>query len=262
MFKILFVGDIFAKAGRKACLEQIPLLKKKNKIDFVIANAENCTHGRSLNLQHYKQLLKCGIDVFTMGNHTYDHMYAFETLKVADKIVRPLNISSLTKEAKIGCGSKVFTCKKHKICVTNLVSTQCFNRFKVTNPFQVFQNLLDKQKEKYDLHIVDFHAETTSEKKAFLLSFANKVSAIIGTHSHVQTSDAQIYKNTFFITDVGMTGPKESIIGAKPDEIIELFFGKRSRFHMEPASGPYQFNAVLLTFSNDNKPKEIKLITI
>lgn len=262
MFKILFIGDIFAKAGRNACLEQIPLLKKQYKIDFVIANAENCTHGRSLSLEHYQQLLNCGIDAFTMGNHTYDHMYAFETLKEADKIVRPLNINSSTKEAKIGCGSKVFVCKKRKICVTNLVSTQCFNRFKTTNPFQVFENLLKNQKAKYDLHIVDFHAETTSEKKAFLLSFANKVSAIIGTHTHVQTSDAQIYKNTFFITDVGMTGPKESIIGAKPNDIIELFYGKRTRFCMEPAIGNYQFNAVLMTFSKDNKPKQIKAISL
>lgn len=262
MFKILFIGDIFAKVGREACFKQIPLLKKKYKVDFVIANAENCTHGRSLNLQHYEQLSNCGIDVFTMGNHTYDHMYVFETLEKADKIVRPLNIVCSTKEGKIGCGSKVFICKKRKICITNLVSTQCFNRFKTTNPFQTFEDLLRKQKQKYDLHIVDFHAETTSEKKAFLLSFANKVSAIIGTHSHVQTSDAQIYKNTFFITDVGMTGPKEGIIGAKPDEIIELFFNKRTKFHMEPATGPYQFNAVLMTFSKNNKPKEIKTIAI
>ena len=260
MFKILFVGDIFAKVGRKACFERIPIIRKQYKIDFVVANAENCTHGRSINFNHYNDLLKCGIDAITMGNHTYDHMYAFKTLKKAIKIIRPLNILASSKEAKYGKGSKVFKYNGYSIRITNLVSTQCFNRFKATNPFQTFESFLSKQKTKEDFHIVDFHAETTSEKKAFLLKFANKVSAIVGTHTHVQTSDGQIYKNTFFITDVGMTGPKESIIGAKPNEIIELFCGKRQRFHMEPATGAYQFNAILMAFDKNNKPKDIKLI--
>lgn len=99
---------------------------------------------------------------------------------------------------------------------------------------------------KSDLHIVDFHAETTSEKKAFLLHFAGKVSAILGTHTHVQTADEQIYNNTFFITDVGMTGPKNGIIGAKAEPIIKMFCGKSKHFKMEPARGKYQFNAVVM----------------
>lgn len=251
--RILFIGDIFAKAGRKAVTENLSKIVKKEKIDFVIANAENATHGRSLSKEHYDELIKSGVDMITMGNHTWDTTEVFPVLN-NNKIIRPLNVASDTKEAHYGVGSKVVTIKNTKVRISNLMSTQCNSRTTLTNPFTAAEALIAKAKE--PIHIIDFHAETTSEKNAFLIAFAGKVSAIIGTHTHVQTADEKIYKNTAFITDAGMCGAKESIIGAKPDEIVSMFKGQSSHFHLEPAKGSYQFNSVIIEF-NKNKPVKI-----
>ena len=251
--RILFIGDIFAKAGRKAVTENLSKIVKKEKIDFVIANAENATHGRSLSKEHYDELIKSGVDMITMGNHTWDTTEVFPVLD-KNQIIRPLNVASDTKEAHYGVGSKVVTIKNTKVRISNLMSTQCNSRTTLTNPFTAAEALIAKAKE--PIHIIDFHAETTSEKNAFLIAFAGKVSAIIGTHTHVQTADEKIYKNTAFITDAGMCGAKESIIGAKPDEIVSMFKGQSSHFHLEPAKGSYQFNSVIIEF-NKNKPVKI-----
>lgn len=254
--RILFIGDIFAKSGRKSLTENLAKIIKKEKINFVIANAENATHGRSLSQAHYDELIKSGVNVITMGNHTWDTTEVFDVLNKNPKIVRPLNLDNATKESHYGVGSKVFTAGKKKIRVSNLMSTQCSARATLTNPFVVCEQLLKKVKE--PIHIIDFHAETTSEKNAFLMSFAGKVSAIIGTHTHVQTADEKIYKGTAFITDAGMCGAKESIIGAKPDEIVNMFKGKAPRFHLEPAKGTYQFNSVIIEINDStNKPTKI-----
>ena len=172
-------------------------------------------------------------------------------------LFKKLLINLRTKEAKYGFGSVTYSVNGKKVRITNLMSTQCSARATLVNPFIVLEELLKKQKDN-DIHIIDFHAETTSEKNAFLMKFAGKVSAILGTHTHVQTADEKIYKNTAFITDVGMCGAKESIIGAKPDEIIEMFTGKIERFHLEPAKGDYQFNSVIIEFDDKtNMPTKI-----
>ena len=253
--RILFIGDIFAKAGRKAVIENLAKIIKKEKIDLTIANAENATHGRSLSQEHYNQLIAAGVDMITMGNHTWDTTQVFDILKKNDKIIRPLNLDPSSKEVQYGFGSIVYAVNNKKIRITNLMSMQCSARATIVNPFLVLDELL--KREDNDIHIIDFHAETTSEKNALLMKFAGKVSAIIGTHTHVQTADEKIYKNTAFITDVGMCGAKESIIGAKPDEIVDMFSGKAPRFHLEPAKGPYQFNSVIIEFNSKNKPIKI-----
>lgn len=253
--RILFIGDIFAKAGRKAVTENLANIIKQEKIDFVIANAENATHGRSLSQEHYNELIKAGVNMITMGNHTWDTTEVFDVLN-NDKIVRPLNIDPSTKESHYGVGTKVCTVNKKKIRISNFMSMQCKSRTVITNPFVECDKLLKSVKE--PIHIIDFHAETTSEKNAFLLANANKVSAIIGTHTHVQTADEKIYNNTAFITDAGMCGAKESIIGAKPQEIIDMFRGNKPRFHLEPAKGDYQFNSIIIEFSDKtNMPVKI-----
>jgi calcineurin-like phosphoesterase len=128
------------------------------------------------------------------------------------------------------------------------------------NPFIVFNKLIEDDKS--DIHIVDFHCETTSEKNAFLLTFASKVSAIVCTHTHVQTADEKIYKNTAYISDVGMTGGINGVIGAKPDTILNMFAGKSDKFKLDPQEGQYQLNAVVIEFNNDNIPTNIKRINI
>lgn len=253
--RILFVGDIFAKAGRNAVIENLAKIVQKEKIDLTIANAENATHGRSLSQEHYNQLIKAGVDLITMGNHTWDTTTVFDVLQ-NKQIIRPLNLDSKTKEAKYGIGTITCLVKNKRVRVTNLMSMQCSARATTTNPFTALEKLLKTNKD--DIHIIDFHAETTSEKNAMLMAFASRVSAILGTHTHVQTADEKIYKGTAFITDAGMCGAKESIIGAKPQEIVAMFQGKAPRFHLEPAKGPYQFNSVIMEFDNKtNKPTKI-----
>lgn len=255
--KILFIGDIFAKSGRKAVTENLAKIVEKEKIDLTIANAENATHGRSLSQEHYDELIAAGVDMITMGNHTWDTTLVYDVLSKNDKIIRPLNVDINSKEAKSGFGSVVYSINNKKVRITNLMSTQCNARATLTNPFLVLEEVLKMQKDE-QIHIIDFHAETTSEKNAFLMAFAGRVSAIIGTHTHVQTADEKIYKDTAFITDVGMCGTKESIIGAKPGEIIDMFTGKIPRFHLEPAKGDYQFNSVIIEFDDKtNKPVKI-----
>lgn len=255
--KVLFIGDIFARAGRRAVIENVAKIKKAEKIDLVIANAENASHGRSLTKSNYDDLIKAGVDVITMGNHTWD-IPEFYSLAKEEQIIRPYNVKKGTREAKYGVGTIVCELNNKRIQITNLLSQQCNTKnVQVTNPFAAMQEILDMCP-KCNIHIVDFHAETTSEKKAFLYAFAGKVDLIVGTHTHVQTADEQIYKNTAFITDLGMCGAKESIIGAKPDEIVEMFKGNRPRFHLEPGKGEYQFNSIIVEFDNKtNKPKKI-----
>lgn len=254
--KILFIGDIFGKVGRKAVIENLKNITKKNQIDFVIANGENTSHGKSISIEHYNDLKNAGINFFTMGNHTWDNDEIFYLLQNHNDIIRPCNIDDSFKESKVGSGSKVIKIKDKNIRITNLLgmSTKCHAQ--QTNPFIAMQEII-KQDES-DFHIVDFHTETTSEKKAFFLEFRGKVDMICGTHTHVQTADEQISQDTGYITDVGMTGAKYSIIGADPKEILAVFKNLAEKFHIKSGKGEYQFNSVIIEF--DDKTNKIKSI--
>jgi metallophosphoesterase (TIGR00282 family) len=176
-------------------------------------------------------------------------------------VVRPLNINQTLPQSKIGNGSITFQFQNKNIRLTNLLGNTVACHEIQENPFPLFVNLL--KHDTSDIHIVDLHTETTSEKNAFLLTFASKVSAILGTHTHVQTADEKIYKNTAYITDVGMTGPNLGVIGAKPNTILDMFMGKADRFKLEPATGPYQLNAIVISFDDKtNKPIKIERINI
>jgi calcineurin-like phosphoesterase len=129
-----------------------------------------------------------------------------------------------------------------------------------TNPFLTFNELL--KNDNSHIHIVDFHCETTSEKNAFFLTFAGKVSAIVCTHTHVQTADERIYKNTAYISDVGMTGGSLGVIGAEAQSILDVFNGRTSKFRLSPSNTPYQFNGVVISFNKNNHPTKIKRIFI
>ncbi len=257
--KILFIGDIFGEKGKEAIQKELPKLISKNNIDLVIANAENCTNGRSLSLSDYEFLSKCGINYFTFGNHTWYLNEIKEVLKNKNTI-RPLNLKPLTDESKYGVGSIEFEFKNKKIRITNLLGSTVYCHDIQTNPFIKLEEVLNIDNS--NIHIVDFHAETTSEKNAFLQYFAGKVSAIFGTHTHIQSGDERIYKNTAYITDVGMTGPSEGVIGANPETIIKMFKGESERFKLSPDTSNYQFNAIQVEFNDQNKPISIERIFI
>lgn len=259
--KILFIGDIFGECGKYAIHGELSNIKKNYNIDYVIANAENTTLGRGLNWADYNELNTSGIDFFTMGNHTWHKKDIFEILSKQKNIIRPANILNELEIGKFGVGSKTILLNDKSVRITNLLGSTVHFKDQQTNPFLYLEELLEKDNS--DIHIVDFHSETTSEKNAFLLNFAGRVTAIFGTHTHVQTNDTKIYNNTAYITDVGMTGPKNGIIGAKPESIINMFMGNSERFRLEEQVGKYQFSAVVLEIDDlSNKPINLTNILI
>ena len=239
--KILFIGDIVSKSGRKAVLDYLPLLKTQHSIDFVIANGENAAHGKGISPRIYQQLIELGIDAITMGNHFMSKELPGSFYESATKMVRPLNIHP----AAAGKGSRVFPCGDYQIRVTNLLGRAYMNELEPTSPFDALDQLLLENTEA--IHIVDFHGEATGEKNAFCWNYDGKVSAIIGTHTHVQTADERIFpKGTAFISDVGMTGPYDGVIGAKIDLMIDR--AKRNlggKYDVAESEG--QLNAVVIT---------------
>ncbi|WP_027124060.1 TIGR00282 family metallophosphoesterase [Mycoplasmoides pirum] len=263
--KILFFGDIFGKPGRDAIKKNIFQIKEEHKIDFTIANAENCTHGKGLSLDHYNYLVKLGIDFFTMGNHTWAKNDIREVLKQKN-IVRPANLNNKFDYYNDGVGTKTIIIKNKKIRITNIlgVSVAGMNDI-VTNSFYCLDNIIKNEENNHQIHIVDLHAETTSEKNAFGVYFDGKVSAILGTHTHVPTNDLRISpKGTIYITDVGMCGPGfGSVIGAKAEMPINKFLNPKNKFKLEVSNFGWQLNAVVMEFDDlTNKPISCKQIRI
>ncbi len=249
---ILFIGDLFGVEAITFLENNLERIKKENKINLVIANAENVTNGKGLSLKHYKRLQKLGIACFTMGNHTFSNS---EILSYIDgsNIVRPANLN-----INIGEGYKIINYNSKSICVINLLG-RVYMTQSLDCPFRSLDNILKEVKADY--YIVDMHAEATSEKIALGLDFDGKVDAIVGTHTHVQTADdRKLPKGTLYISDIGMTGPLDGVIGSDPEPIIERF--RTGMFTKAlPASGKTQFNAVVLTIGN-NQSNSIRRLHI
>lgn len=255
--RILFIGDVFGGPGRRIIQSLLNKIKQEHLIDYVIANAENAAHGKGLTPKIFNNLVNSGVDFITMGNHTWFRKEIIEIFEKHENIVRPLNLSSSFPHT-IGEGSKEFEFKNLRIRVTNLLGGSVnFKNFQ-TNPFRAMESLL-YDINKPDIHIVDFHAETTSEKYAFLWAFNGKVDAILGTHTHVPTNDAFVTSlNTAFICDVGMTGPSQGVIGGEKTRIIKKFFNPESKFVLEVQQGPAKLSSVILNYDEINK----KMISI
>ncbi len=217
--KVLFIGDIVGKAGRKAVREGVPDLVSKLKIDFVIANAENAAGGFGITKSVGEELFSLGIDVLTSGNHIWDKKEAVNYIPKENRLLRPANYPAEVP----GAGSIVMkTAAGEKIAILNVSGRVFMNQLDC--PFKTAEKELPILKEQTNVIIVDFHAEATSEKSAFGWFLDGTASAVVGTHTHVQTADEKILpKGTAFISDVGMTGPADSIIGVKKEQIINKF---------------------------------------
>ncbi len=224
--KILAIGDIFGKIGRRMIKDYLPEIKKKHQIDLVIANVENATHGKGISIEHYHKLKEYGIDVMTSGNHIFHQKGTLALITKVSDLLRPLNSNPYHP----GQGSVLINLKGKKIRVTNLIG-QTFMPA-ADNPYFALEQLL-KNKD-CDIHLLDFHAEATAEKNIFGYYFSGKITAFLGTHTHVQTADNRNIGETFFITDIGMTGPSEGIIGAEPAGIIQ-----RSKYGYVSPMQPY-----------------------
>ena len=224
--KILFIGDIVGRVGRRMIKEKLPYFIKKYDIDFVIANGENATHGKGLIRHHYEELIDAGVDVITLGNHFDSKNEIVKYIDRADRLIRPINLIRPFP----GEGSALFDLDGITVRVTNVLGS-AFIKEEVNSPYLSTLELLETA-EPANIHIIDFHAEATGEKQSFAYALDGKVSAVIGTHTHVQTNDARILPNgTAFISDAGMTGFNDGILGFDKDTVIRAnLYGEKSRF--------------------------------
>jgi len=254
--KLLFIGDIVGRPGRTIVREILPELKKDFSPDVIIANGENAAAGVGITKKVYDELIGYGIDIITMGNHIWDRKDFLPDIASCTSLIRPANYP----EGIPGVGYKVFSIKGNKVGVVNLIGRifmPC-----VDCPFKAADTIIEKLKSETQIIIIDFHGEATSEKNAFAWYVDGKVSAVIGTHTHIQTADERILPNgTAFITDVGMVGAHNSIIGVQKEQIIKRFLTSLPE-HFEPEKkGPGVFNALLINIDDKTgKAEDIKRI--
>ena len=229
------------RVGRRMLKERIPYYVEKYDIDFVIANGENASHGKGLTRNQYFELVDAGVDAVTLGNHYMSKSDILRYINQVDRLVRPYN---LLKEFP-GEGSVVFEVNDVSVRVTNILGSAFMNE-EVNAPYYSILNLLAEE-EPATIHIIDFHAEATGEKQSLAFALDGKVSAILGTHTHVQTNDAHVLPNgTAFISDVGMTGFADGVLGCTKETVVEkIIYGKQSKFQT-PDEGRGVFSAVVI----------------
>lgn len=239
--KILFVGDIVGRPGRQAVGQVLPNLREEFSVDFVIANGENSAGGMGITKETASEIFRAGADAITLGNHVWAKRDSYPYLDDESRIIRPANYPNGVP----GRGWGIFgTDRGESIGVVNLCGRVFMEN--LDNPFSVMDRVAETLAPQTDVILVDFHAEATSEKIAFGWYMDGRVSAVIGTHTHVQTADERIMPGgTAYITDVGMTGPTDSVIGVKKDLIITRFLTQMPN-KFEIAEGDTIFSAVLV----------------
>ena len=237
---ILFVGDIFGRPGRNAASRFIPKLIDERSVDFCIANGENAAGGFGLTVNIAHKLFNYGVDVITSGNHIWDRKEAESVLADSDRILRPANYPPGVP----GSGSTYVNKNGVTVGVINLLGRIFMQP--IDDPFRSADAIINNISSITDIIIVDFHAEVTSEKMAMGWYLDGRVSAVLGTHTHVMTADERILpKGTAFISDVGMTGPHDSIIGVHIEQSLERI-RKQVPVRFSPAEDGLKFSAVLL----------------
>ncbi len=217
--KILAVGDIIGENGLRKAKEVLPQIKEKENIDFIIMNGENSAEGMGITRKLYEQMIEMGVDVVTLGNHTWAKKEIFTFIDTEKKLIRPANYP----EGVPGKGYVITEKNGKKIAVINLIGRTEMNIL-TENPFIIGKKIINSLKKEVDIIIVDFHAEASAEKIAMGYYLDGEANIVFGTHTHVQTADEQILeKGTAYITDIGMTGPKKSVIGMDVDVSIKRF---------------------------------------
>ena len=241
MIRLLFIGDIVGRPGRDLVRRGVAALRDYHQIDLVIANAENAAAGFGITRELGEQILDAGVDVMTSGNHIWDKKEAIDYIGIEPRLLRPLNFP----EGVPGNGSYVAR-TEHGISVGVINAMGRVFMLNIDDPFSGVLQEIDKVKQRARIVFVDFHAEATSEKVAMGWHLDGKVTAVVGTHTHVQTADDRILpRGTAYLTDVGMTGPHDSVIGVDVDAALGRFrTAMPARF--ETATGNPRLNAVII----------------
>ena len=226
---ILFFGDVVARSGRTALIRALPELKREYKADLTIVNGENAAHGKGITAGIYQELINAGADVITTGNHVFSKKEIIRKLGQCPNLIRPLNLPGASGQGYVireVCGKKT--------AVVNMMGS-VFMNMETLPVFRVAEQLLDSIDA--DVVIVDFHGETTSEKITFANYLCDRLTAVIGTHTHVQTADERIINGCAFISDAGMCGSFDSVLGRDTDEVIDRYVHlQNTRF--TPSSNP------------------------
>ena len=239
---ILFVGDVFGKPGREALLRWLPGFAGDNAVDFVIANGENAANGAGITSKIAERLLAGGVDVITTGNHVWRQKEVFTFLASDDRIVRPANYppGSARPRPHGAAGRRRRRGRGHQ------PGRRAVPADSGMSPFRIVDRLVEEAQQLAETIVVDLHAEATSEKVAMGHYLDGRVTAVLGTHTHVQTSDARVLPGgTAYMTDVGMTGPRDSVIGVRTDVILRRFTTELPQ-QFEVAEGPVRLDAALI----------------
>ncbi|PKN80449.1 MAG: TIGR00282 family metallophosphoesterase [Candidatus Cloacimonetes bacterium HGW-Cloacimonetes-1] len=213
---ILFLGDVFGKPGRNLVIERLPQFLETHKIDFCVVNGENLADGRGLTERTCKPLFHAGVDIVTGGNHLWDRNESLDFIHKTPQIVKPLNYPFRTP------GSRWFTLEKKNVALTVVSLAGQIYMPPTDSPFLAIDKYYDDIRANSNIILVDFHAESTAEKRAMGWFLDGRVSALIGTHTHIQTADEEILpRGMAYLTDAGMTGPHDSVIGIRKNIILE-----------------------------------------
>ena len=255
--KILAIGDIVGESGVRKLKEELPRIKKEENIDFVITNGENAAGGMGLTERNFKDILEAGTNVVTMGNHTWGKKDIFKFIDDS-KLLRPANYP----KGVVGKGLGIYECRDKKIAVMNFLGRVDLNIL-TENPFILAKEMVEELQGKVDMIFIDFHAEATAEKIAMGRFLDGKITGLFGTYTHVQTADEQILPNgTAYITDLGMTGPRDSVIGMDMQVSFKRFETTLPEKY-KLAEGECMLNAVEFEVDEKtNKVTEIKRICI
>lgn len=245
LLHVLAVGDVVGEGGQDILSRRLPGLKEETGAHFTVVNGENAS-GVGITPRQARGIFEAGADVITLGNHTWNRIQIGDYLDKEPNILRPANYAGRVP----GRGFGVYQCRGMRIAVLNLMGRVELNP-NLDSPFKEANRLL--RSGEYDLALVDFHAEATSEKGAMGWYLDGRAQAVWGTHTHVPTADCQILpKGTGFVTDLGMTGPSRSVLGIKPEHSINLFLGGLPRRY-EEAEGPCRLNACLFVLDTQSK---------
>lgn len=251
--KIIFFGDIVGQPGRQALKKIIPQWQKKYQPDLILANGENSAHGLGITEKTLKEILEAGVDLITLGDHTWDQKGTKTLLEENKKnLIRPANYPPHLP----GQGYQIIELRTKKILVVNLIG-RVFMKKQYDDPFRTINRIIEDKAEEVNLIIVDFHAEATAEKICLGWYLDGRVTAVLGTHTHIPTADERILpQGTAYISDVGMVGVRDSSLGADKETALKSLLDQTS-FELKIASGPVEVNAVLIETDKNNLGKKI-----